>query len=89
MKNFIFNTAKNDKDDSFDVKCLTQYFDHYSISTLAQCNDETYYYDYSQCNYFKKSDEDDFDSCNHVISSVPMLMDWIKGNMFYVVSQDG
>jgi hypothetical protein len=52
VKNIVFSTAKNKNDDNFEVKLLTQYYNHYSITNINTGQEDSFEFDYDNCDYF-------------------------------------
>lgn len=95
QKSIIFSTAKNDKDENYDIKLLNQYQNHYTISTMITVDEEDPDMKnfYKGKNYFKgqKQENEELlnETCNHEIYPINMILDPKKGNIFYVKYVDG
>jgi predicted nucleotidyltransferase len=95
-KVIIFSTAKNEKDENYDVKLLVQYQNHYTISTMKQLEDDPnkpinkdFYEKQDYLKAQKLENEEISENCDHEIYPINMILDPNKGNIFYVKYVDG
>ena len=93
-KAIVFSTAKNSKDENFDVKLLMQYQNHYCLSTMKSQDDITERppFEFNATDYFCQhlgKDELEPDNNSLEIFPINIVIDRLKGSLYYIKYIDG
>ena len=99
IKNFAFTNKENETDRNFDLKVITQYFEHFSIDLLKKADvieeigEDSFSEDFSSEGFSDAGADEDHHEENNVhqqqtIAQIPIQMD-TYGHIFFVTYHDG